>query len=89
MMAGCTERTSGFNSLPAFAGWRGSPDSESDVGTSTSGHCVDDYSTERGCERELGEVTRSICMFFTSTGNPPSQPRALLVAKFLGSRLVP
>ena len=31
----------------------------------------------------------SICMFFTSTGNPPRQPRALLVAKFLGSRLVP
>ena len=50
MMAGCTERTSGFNSLPAFAGLSGSPDSESDVGTSTSGHCVD-YSTERGCER--------------------------------------
>ena len=81
-------RTSGFNSLPAFAGWSGSPESGSDVGSSTSGHCVD-YSTERGCERELGEVTRNICMFFNSTGNSPSQLRALLVAKFLGSRLVP
>ena len=38
---GGMHRTSGFNSLPAFAGWSGSPESGSDVGSSTSGHCVD------------------------------------------------
>ena len=81
-MAGCTERVGlilcQLSPDGAAARNRGP--------TSAAAQAAIAWTTERGCERELGEVTRShICMFFTSTGNSPSQLRALLVAKFLGS----
>ena len=85
-MAGCTERVGlilcQLSPDGAAARNRGGP-------TSAAAQAAIAWTTERGCERELGEVTRNICMFFNSTGNSPSQLRALLVAKFLGSRLVP
>ena len=74
---GGMHRTSGFIlcqlSPDGAAAWNRGP-------TSAAAQAAIAWTTERGCERELGEVTRKICMFFNSTGNSPSQLRALLVA---------